>query len=219
MGQSLTLEVLLDVFEQYNLAIWPMQVVGYILGLAALYLIIRKKGFYELWSGLILSFLWLWTGIVYFMLYLGPVYLPACVFGAFFVVQSLFYLLHAFVRRPPHGDTGSINRVVGILFVAYAMVGYPLAGILLGHIYPWAPVFGLTPCPLVVFTFGLFLFSDRKLPWWMLPVPVLWAIGAIVPVSLGILEDIGLMVAGVVGTSLIIYRNRDTAKAGAGSSV
>jgi hypothetical protein len=62
----------------------------------------------------------------------------------------------------------------------------------------------------VVFTFGLFLLSDRKLPWWMLPVPVLWAIGGIVPVSLGVLEDIGLMVAGVLGTSLIIYRDRDT---------
>jgi hypothetical protein len=210
MGRSLTLEVLLDVFEKYNLAIWPMQVVGYVLGLTALYLVIRKKGFHELWVGLILSFLWVWTGIVFFILYFGPVYLPACIFGGFFVVQALFFLIHPFAPRPPHGDKGRANKVIGMCFVVYAMIGYPLASILLGHIYPWAPVFGLTPCPLVVFTFGLFLLSDRKLPWWMLPVPVLWAIGGIVPVSLGVLEDIGLMVAGVLGTSLIIYRDRDT---------
>jgi hypothetical protein len=210
MGQSLTLEVLLDVFEKYNLAIWPMQVVGYVLGLAALYLVIRKKGFHQLWIGLILSFFWLWTGIVYFMLYLGPVYLPACVFGAFFVVQSIFFLVHPFSQRPSHGDEGIINRLAGLVFVAYAMVGYPIAGLLLGHVYPWSPVFALTPCPLVVFTLGTFLLSDTKLPWWMLPVPVLWAIGGIVPVSLGVLEDIGLLLAGVVGTSLIIYRDRDT---------
>ena len=208
MGQSLTLEMLLDVFGQYNQAIWPMQVAGYILGAAALYLTVRKKGFHELWFGLILSFLWLWTGIVFFMLYFGPIYLPACVFGAFFVVQALLFLIHPFAQRPHHHDDSIINRVVALLFVAYAMVGYPLVGFLTGHTYPWAPVFALTPCPLVVFTVGLFLLSDRKLPWWMLPIPLLWAIGGIMPVSVGVLEDIGLIAAGVLGTTLILYRDR-----------
>ena len=32
-------------------------------------------------------------------------------FGAFFVVQALLFLIHTFVMRPPHGDEGVIYIV------------------------------------------------------------------------------------------------------------
>ena len=43
MSLPFTLEQLLQVFEDYNLAIWPMQVAALILGLTAVYLAIRPS--------------------------------------------------------------------------------------------------------------------------------------------------------------------------------
>jgi hypothetical protein len=67
--------------------------------------------------------------------------------------------------------------------------------------------FGLVPCPTTVFTFGLFMLADRRMPRYFLAIPILFTIGAVVPVSRGILEDIGLIVAGVVATLMILFRD------------
>jgi hypothetical protein len=48
----------------------------------------------------------------------------------------------------------------GALLVFYAMVIYPLLDSVLGHGSPQAPLFGVTPCPTTIFTFGL-LWRDR----------------------------------------------------------
>jgi hypothetical protein len=103
-----------------------------------------------------------------------------------------------------------LYSIVGIVFVAYAMIGYPVFGYYLGHLYPQSPPFGLTPCPTAAFTFGLLLLTDKKVPWLILVIPLLWAVGGVIPVSIGILEDIGLILAGVLGTALLVYRDRKT---------
>ena len=36
---------------------------------------------------------------------------------------------------------------------------------------------------------------------------VFWVLGGVMPVSVGILEDIGLIVSGVVITAMIVYRD------------
>jgi hypothetical protein len=44
----------------------------------------------------------------------------------------------------------------------------------------------------------------------LLVIPLLWAIGGgVMPVSIGILEDIGMIMAGVLGTALILFRDRN----------
>ena len=42
-----------------------------------------------------------------------------------------------------------------------------------GHVYPAAPMFGVTPCPLVIFTFGMLLLSRERAPWPLLVIPAL----------------------------------------------
>jgi hypothetical protein len=48
-------------------------------------------------------------------------------------------------------------------------------------------------------------------PWGLLIIPLFWGLGGVLPVSVGILEDIGLIVAGVVGTVLLVLRDRERA--------
>jgi hypothetical protein len=208
MNLSLSLAQLLATFESYNLAIWPMQVLAYVLGLVALFFAIRPGRYSSRIVAGVLSFLWLWTGIVFFLLYFGPVYTPAYAFGLLFIIQGLVFLASMLKPRLSFGFKGDVHSVVGLLFIAYAMIGYPVVGYFLGHIYPQTPPFGLTPCPGAAFTFGLFLLTDKQVPRLFLVIPLLWALGGVLPVSVGILEDIGLIVSGILGTAMILYRDR-----------
>jgi hypothetical protein len=45
-------------------------------------------------------------------------------------------------------------------------------------------------------------------PKYILLIPLIWSICGIMPVLMGMPEDIGLIIAGVVGTILILVRNR-----------
>jgi hypothetical protein len=208
MNMSFTLEILLDTFERYNLAIWPMQVFAYVLGITALFLAIKRTRYSNSIIAGILSFLWLWTAVEFFLLSFAPVYSPAYVFGLLFIIQGVLFLAGVFKPRISFGFKADVYSIMGLLFIAYAMVGYPVLGYFLGHRYPQSPPFGLVPCPTTIFTFGLLLMADRKVPKLFLAIPLLWALGGFMPVSVGILEDIGLIIAGLAGTAMILYRDR-----------
>lgn len=208
MNDLFPAEQFMEVLEKYNLAIWPMHVVAYILGIAILFLVVKKTKYSSRISAAILSFLWLWIGIVFFLFYFGPVFTPSYFFGGLFIIQGILFLAGVIKPRLSFGSELSLYPVVGILFIAYAMVGYPLLGPFLGHGYPHSAPFGLTPCPTDIFTFGLFLLSNKKMPKSFLIIPLLWAIfGGFPAVFAGMLEDIGLIVAGIFGTAIILYRD------------
>jgi hypothetical protein len=201
-----TVEDLLGVFETYNLAIWPMQVVAYLLGIAAVLLVVRKTALSSRIIVGILSFLWLFSS-GFFIFALVAIYEPAYVFGAAFIVQAAIFFACGIKPRLSFAFGRDVFTVAGLLFIAFSMIGYPVMGYFIGHRYPQSPPFGLTPCPLSVFTFGLLLLADSRVPKWILAIPFLYAIGGIMPVSIGVLEDLAMVVAGVVGTSMILYRD------------
>jgi hypothetical protein len=208
MNMTLALDQLLSTFENYNLDIWPMQILAYVLGVAALFFAAKRTGYSARIVAGILSFLWLWTAIGFFLFYFGPVYTPAYGFGVLFVIQGVVFFANVLKPRVSFGFKADVYSIAGILFIAYAMIGYPVVGYFLGHRYPQSPPFGLTPCPAAVLTFGLLLLTDKKVPRLLLVIPLLWAVGGVLPVSVGILEDIGLITAGILGTAMILYRDR-----------
>ena len=201
-----TVEDLLRVFETYNESIWPMQIVAYVLGVAAVLLAVRKTTMSNRVIAGILSFLWLFSA-GFFIFALVPIYKPAYAFGVLFIIQSAIFLACAIRPRVSFAIGRDVYSVVGLLFIAFAMIGYPVWGYFIGHQYPRTPPFGLTPCPLSVFTFGLLLLTESRVPKWILAIPFLYAIGGILPVSIGVTEDLAMIVAGVVGTVLILYRD------------
>ena len=98
--------------------------------------------------------------------------------------------------------------LIGGIFILYGLVIYPLLGYFFGHVYPRNPTFGL-PCPTTIFTFGLLLMTQKFIPAYVLVIPVIWAlIGSAAALSLTIREDFGLFIAGILGTVLILIRNK-----------
>jgi hypothetical protein len=73
------------------------------------------------------------------------------------------------------------------------------------------PTFGL-PCPTTIFTIGILAFMISEYPRSVLVVPVLWClVGAQAAFVLGVAQDMGLIVAGVVGVVLLIKAKKPMA--------
>jgi hypothetical protein len=212
MGSPLSLEQMLSVFQTYNVAIWPMQVLAYVLGCLAAFLAIKPIRYSSRLVAAVLSFYWLWIGVVFYVFFWAPSYPAAYALAPIIVLQGAVFMVVGVLRpRLSFRFLPSIYGLVGALVVAYAMVGYPVVGYFLGHVYPRTAPFGLVPCPTTLFTFGLLLWTDKPVPKYVLLVPFLAAIGAVQAISIGVWEDIGLVIAGLVGTGLILYRDRASA--------
>lgn len=204
---SFNTEEFLLVLESYNLAIWPLQIVAYLLGIFALVFLFKPTKYSPKIVLAILSFLWLFNGIVFCFFYWAPLKF-AYIFGIFCSLQGILFL-YSLIKSDIEIDyRTNTYALIGILFVIYAMIGYQIFGYYLGHIYPKLFAFGLAPCPTTIFTFGLFLMINKKIPIKYLIIPLVISLGGFLAVYNGIFEDIGLMIGGVLGTVLIILRNR-----------
>ena len=205
-----TIDDFLGVFEHYNVSIWPLQTLLYILGLIAVFSVItnRKKSTEITFS--ILALFWLWMGVVYHITYFSPINKAAYGFGVVFILQGIaFFYVGVIKKQIQFSFSLSGAGILGLLFILYALVIYPIAGYYTGHIYPAAPTFGV-PCPTTIFTFGILLFSTNKVPWYIILIPFLWSlIGFSAALNLSVREDFGLVIAGVVSTAILLFFKPD----------
>jgi hypothetical protein len=203
-------EQFLSVFVNYNTAIWPVQVGAYLLGCLAIILLFRKVLHADRITSGILAIMWLWTGIAYHGVFFSTINRAAYIFSTLFIIQGA-YLLYSGVYqdRLRFGLEFGTTAWVGVALVIYAAIVYPLIGVATGHQYPETPVFGVTPCPVTIFTFGLLLLTVRPVPRSLLVVPFVWSlIGGSAAILLNVPQDWLLLVSGCIAVPLIILRDR-----------
>lgn len=207
-----TREVFLGVFERYNEAIWPAQIVAYLLCLIAVWRAARPFPGSDRLIAAILGAAWIWTGVVYHMMFFATINWAAWAFGLLFVVQGLLFFVTGTIRgRLALRFGNSTYGWLGAILIALAMLFYPLAGA-----QDWARVahVGVAPCPTTLFTFGMLLLAQPRMPWHLLVIPVLWSlIGGSAALVLGIPQDAVLPVAALLTVVLATRKNRLTASA------
>jgi hypothetical protein len=193
----------LDVFRQYNEAIWPMQFVLVALGVAIVVLLALRKPGNERAINVILTFLWGWMGLVYQLMFLLEIDRAALYFSiAFFAAALVFLLNGVYGTRLRYEIPRDARATVGTLLIGYGLGLYPVLSLWLGN-YPEVPTFG-TPCPTAIFTIGVLCFLRRPFPRYVLAVPILWAaIGSLALIQFGLLQDLGLAAAGLAGLWLL----------------
>lgn len=203
---------LLELFSRYNPAIWPVQPIAWIAAVAAVGLIAWRPSptTDRLVTGL-LAITWLFIGVVFQGIWvreLDPTL--SVVYAVLFLVQAaLFAIIGLRGDRVAYRFARTPAGVLGATMMAYALVVYPLLGMAFGHPYPEAPLFGAAPCPTTIFTFGLFLLVRPPFPQVLLAIPFFWAaVATPAAVSRGVLEDVGLLLAGVIALWLITTRER-----------
>jgi hypothetical protein len=199
-----------ELFGAYNQAIWPAQIAAYALGVGCV-LAARssapRAGF--IWPAS-LALLWGWTGAAYHIVFFATINPAAIAFGALFLAQAALFLWFTPRLSVAPAERGAA-ALVGWIMIAYAMAIYPLLNAWLGHAYPRAPSFGVTPCPLVIFTFGVLLLKQQRTPWLLLAAPLAWSvIGGSAAVLLRVAADWALPAAGLL-MAIFNARKRATA--------
>lgn len=198
------------VFRAYNTAIWPMHILAYGLGAIAVGSTLRPNPTSDRIISGIVAALWAWTGVAYHWMFFSSINPIARLFAILFVIQAGLLVYEGIVRkRLAFGWRGGVTAPLGLFFIAYAAILYPLLGAWTGHVYRDAPTFGLTPCPLTIFTFGLLLLSGGRVPKLLLAIPLLWSVvGGSAAFLLGFKPDWMLPISGVTTAALLYARER-----------
>lgn len=209
MTLPFTPEVFLSLFAQYNAAVWPAQIGAWAAGLA----IVAATRWPFAGSGrliaALLAAMWLATGFAYHWTFFATINFVAPVFALFFVVQALLLAWTGIVRgRLAFEFRRDAAGAAAFGAMVWALAVYPLTNLLAGHAWPQMPAFGLTPCPLVIFTMGMLLAIRGPTPWHIVVIPVAWSlVGGSAAWLLAMPEDIALPVAGLGGAVLVTWTN------------
>ena len=199
MRLPFTIEEFLAVFREYNEAVWPAQWVLVVLAIAAAVFAVRGRPADRRQVNAILALLWLWVAAAYHVAFFRTITATAIPFAVAFTTQAVLFAWFAW--RPGRLDyvpRTTLRAAAGGGLIAYALLGYPAVGFVVGHTYPDAPTFGV-PCPTTIFTLGLLVWAGPTVPMRLIVIPVLWAIvGVSAAINLGMAEDFGLPLAAVL---------------------
>lgn len=199
------------VFVQYNAAIWPAQVLACAAALLCLYLLMRRSPITDRVTLVVLAAMWAVNGIGYHGLFFSVINPAAYLFAAFFVAQAVCLAVFAVLGTEVNFAMRRDGRTAaGLLLIVFAIVLYPLWGMIAGHRFPAMPLLGTAPCPTTIFTIGLLLLGRWAVVRWLLPIPLLWsAIGGTAAFLLGVPQDLGLVAAGMTAVVFALGSMRD----------
>jgi Family of unknown function (DUF6064) len=203
-----TREQFFGVFARYNVDVWPVQLFAYALGVAMIALLIRPTQGRARLIGAGLAVMWVWTGVAYHALYFVQINRVALLFGALFVLQGVGLCYVGVLRNGiAFGAATGAKAWVGAALIVYAAVVYPMIGLWSGHAFLELPMFGITPCPVTIFTFGVLL-TSVSVPTGVVVIPLLWSVvGGSAAVLLGVPQDWVLLASGV-GVVFWLFRRR-----------
>ncbi|HYG91711.1 MAG TPA: DUF6064 family protein [Azospirillum sp.] len=161
-------------FELYNAAIWPGQMLAMALGLAVVVLLGARRPWRGRAVSAILAACWLWVAWGFLFTRYATINWTAVYMAAAFAVEALLLVLVGVVgdrlggRRQEHW-TGR----AGLGFVLFALLIQPLVGPLAGRAWSQVELFGVAPDPTVVATLGVLLTVERA-RWELLAIPLAW---------------------------------------------
>ena len=87
---------LFQAFSRYNEAIWPIQIAAYALAFVAIFFAVKRIKYSDNIILFILSFYWLWAGIVCLFGFLAPDFPIFYMLGVMAVFQGILFLYFGF---------------------------------------------------------------------------------------------------------------------------
>ncbi|MHA1993931.1 MAG: DUF6064 family protein [Candidatus Hodarchaeales archaeon] len=218
-----SVEQFFELIRTYNNTFWPLIWITYLLGFIVFYYSYNKtESSDKLISGF-LALLWIWVGMIFWIGTFGP--FPFSIFGLtftgnwillgiMFIIQGCLFIYYGIIKPSLSFRFEKKSHIyLGILFFLYSLLFYPLIGFLTGHPYPDYPIFGIAPCPVTIFTFGMVLWTDKRVNLLVIIIPFVYSLIGILPLMVyGVLADLGLIFGGIIGFSVIIIRDNKLKK-------
>jgi len=206
----------LALFAEYNEAVWPAQFLAVLLGIAMLGLVLRPSPRGDRLIGAGLAAMWVWTGLAYHAFRFSALNKAAWIFAALFVLQGVLLLLVAVRGRLAFRVGNRPAHWLGWVLVVYAFAVYPLVGLWSGHRYGEMPMFGITPCPVTLFTLGLLLMAAPP-SLGLLVIPLLWSLaGGSAAFLLDMPQDWPLLFSGMAAVAVLAWQHRSPRAAASG---
>lgn len=212
MELPFTRAAFLQVFADYNEAIWPAQYGVAIVGIVAISMLFWRPTWASRIIAAILALFWSLMAVGYHWSFFTAINNAAYAFGALFLVAALIFVIEGVIRNRIrfHVVAGIRGWAAGGL-ILYAFVIYPVVGLTLTHPFPQTPLFGVAPCPTTIFTLGLLLIAQHPNPLVIGVIPLLWSvIGGSAAVLLDVRLDWGLFAAGIAWIAGFLLRSEST---------
>lgn len=193
-------------FELYNAAVWPAQVLALAAGVGIAALLIRPTP----WAGravaVLLAAAWGFVAFAYFHERYASINLAAPYYAWAFAGQSGLLSIYAGLDRLRIETPARGIRRLGLGLVVLAVLVQPLAAPFTGRPWSGAELFGLAPDPTVAATLGVLL-ALARVPWLLLVIPLLWcAVTGATLATMGSAEAPLMPALGVLTVALALYR-------------
>jgi hypothetical protein len=205
MKTPITTDQFFSVFEKYNHAIFPVQIVLFLLTILALIAIGSKIRQKDKFVAGFLGVLWLWMGIGYHWAFFSQINILALGYGVVFILQGLFLVWEGVILYNLKFEfKNSIQAYFGYFFILYGLIIYSVVDYLVEPNLSRTVSVGL-PSPTIILTFGFLLLCDKKFSKYLLIVPSLWAvIGISGVIKLGVYQDSMILIAAIIADVLIL---------------
>lgn len=158
--------------ERYNLAIWPVQIIGAAIGAGIVWSLIGKRALHGRAGAALLAVCWLWTAWAFHLQYYAQINWAAPWFAAAFALQAVILIATGVfpgrLTRPARASP------IGPSLVALIVLGYPLLAPLAGRAWTTAESFGATPDPTAITTMAATALVSGRVRWLLLPIPLAW---------------------------------------------
>ena len=196
-------EVFFNNVSTYNVSIFPMQIITLVLAVILTYLLfVRPSTIVNKLIKIYLSFTFVWFALMFpfeGVLKIG--------FGLVHIVIAILFFIDIFTAKIEFKfpeTSGKRYFMLFLIFSAFAL--YPLIEYMSGHIYPKVLLFGVAPCPTVLFSLALLIGAVPKVGKLFFILLIFSAIssGLSAPIMLGVWADLLLLVSGIYGLIILI---------------
>ncbi|MFY9551859.1 MAG: DUF6064 family protein [Thermoanaerobaculia bacterium] len=194
-------------FEIYNAAIWPAQIVAVGLGVAIIALLRRAASSRGRIVAAILAACWLWVAIAFHAKRYATINTAGIHFAWAFGVEAalLIWIGGRLQFEWPEDPAGR----VGLWIFLFALVVEPLVGPLLGRGWQGVEIFGVAPDPTVIATLGLLLLAKGRGRGWLMVIPAVWcAITGATLLAMKAPDAWIAPLAAVVASMLVVWQAR-----------
>lgn len=156
-------------FELYNLAVWPAQLVGVAIGGAIIALLVGRSAYRDRIVAALLAACWLWVAWRFLYLRYAQINWVAPWFAAAFALEGLLLVALGTAGRIAFG-----RSKIALAMIAIVTLGYPLLAPLTGRAWTTAESFGVTPDPTAIATVAVLALAAGRIRWLLLAIPLLW---------------------------------------------
>lgn len=196
-------EVFFNNVSAYNVSIFPMQIITLVVAIILTYLLfVRPSTVVSKLIKIYLSFTFVWFALMF--PFEGVLKI---IFGLVHIVIAILFFIDIFTAKIEFKfpeTSGKRYFMLFLIFSAFAL--YPLIEYMSGHLYPKILLFGVAPCPTIIFSLALLIGAVPKVSkiiFILLTFPAIFS-GLSVPIMLGVWADLLLLFTGVYGLITLV---------------